>query len=266
MQVEVLRSRVSDNVVYVVWDEASREGLLVDPVDAPLALSRASELGVRVRYVVNTHWHPDHTSGNGEALAATGARLLAPEVERGLIEGVNEGLAAGDAVTLGEGRLEVLEVPGHTVGHLALLEREGGHLLSGDLIFGGGVGHARYGGDVWVMARTFREVVRGLPAGLKYYPGHDYTHLNLPFCLWLEPENEEAARWAAALGEGSVPGDLDRERRVSPFLRAGEAGLQARLREQHAQVWEEAGEATCDEDRAFVTLRWLRDRWRPTSR
>jgi hydroxyacylglutathione hydrolase len=256
MIIECIQSGRSDNWFYLLADDQRRGGVLIDPIDPEAALARAAALGVEVSWVLNTHWHPDHTGGNAAVLAATGAKLAIPARERGLIQGGDLFLEGGQRLPVGQEEAQILDSPGHTVGHIAVLA--GRHFFCGDTIFVGGAGNVRFGGDAVTLAATFRDVLGALPDDTLIYPGHDYAVRNLEFCLHIDPDNEAAARRLEEVraSTGLAQSTLGQERASSVFCRVQEAGLQARLRALAPEV-AHADPAT----RAFVALRALRDRW-----
>lgn len=261
MQIEVLHSRVSDNRFPLLRSDDGAEAVVIDPIDHAQVLARVEALGVRLRWVINTHWHPDHTGGNAQVLAATGAGLAAPAGEQAMIRGVTRALREGDRVELGGDALEVIGTPGHTQDHITL--RWGRHLFSGDTVFTAGAGNCRFGGDPRVLHATFRKLAALPPDGL-LYPGHDYTRRNLEFCLHVEPDNAPAQAMLDALGDDDasayIQTTLGQEQALSPFWRVDDAGLQATLQARFADAWDRHDGATAAE-RAFVTLRALRDAW-----
>lgn len=261
MQIEKIRSTLSDNWFYLLADDQGGHGVLIDPIDAKQALQRARERGIQIQTVLNTHWHPDHVGGNREVLQATGARLAIPATEKDRIQGGDLLLEDGDSFDIGPDSGRILLAPGHTHGHICLLVGE--HLFSGDVIFAGGCGHTRLGGDPRVLYRTFRDVLSGLPPQVLFYPGHDYAARNYAFCLATEPTNAAAEQALARAQEG--PGlfqqPLGLERQASPFWRTHEVALQVHLRQAHAELWGSLPEDADDAERAFLTLRRLRDQW-----
>lgn len=261
MEIEILRSAVSDNAFYLIHDQG--RAVLIDPIDPATALARVEALGVGVEAVVNTHWHPDHTGGNAAVVAATGASVLVPAGEAAMISGHDGVLSGGDRLTVGAASFEVLDTPGHTQGHISLWAP--GHLICGDTIFVGGAGNCRFGGDPVVLYRTFSQGLAHVPDETQLYPGHDYAVRNLEFALHLDPDNEEVAARLAEVraGTGGAPmtmSTLGQERRTSPFFAWGRPRLQARLQAHHPEAWAQ-GAGLDDEARTFVAVRFLRNSW-----
>jgi hydroxyacylglutathione hydrolase len=218
---------------------AGPDAALVDPGEAGAALALAEAAGVRPRWILHTHAHPDHVGGTREVAARLGAVVCGHPGDAGWFA-PDRALADGELLELGALRVRVHHAPGHTPGSV-LLEC-GGHLLTGDTLFTGGTGNCRNGGDPAVLAASFHAVFPRLDGALRVEPGHDYGAANLPFVLALEPGNREAAarleavRAAAAAGREPEAATLTEERRVNPFLRTASP-------------------------EAFVALRARRDAW-----
>ena len=224
----------ADNYLWLVRDPASGEVAVVDPGDAAPVLGRADALGWRIGQVWNTHWHPDHTGGNQAVIAATGARLSAPAAEAGKITGIDVMLRDGDTVRLGQHVGEVWEVPGHTLGHIALVFRDAGVAFVGDTMFAMGCGRL-FEGTPDQMFAAFERLGQ-LPDDTLIYCAHEYTLANARFAAAVEPANAAiAARLAEvealrAANQPTVPTTIGAERATNPFLRAADVAQFAELR------------------------------------
>jgi hydroxyacylglutathione hydrolase len=242
-----------DNYCYLLAEGG--EAALVDPGDAAVALGLAAEHGVRPRFVLHTHGHPDHTGGSAALRQQLGARVLGHGGDAAWFE-PDEDLAGGP-LRLGGMELRVHLAAGHTPG--SVLYEWRGRLLSGDTLFWGGAGNCRHGGDPGRLADTFLSVVAGLDPSLEVHPGHDYAGANFPFVLDLEPGNAaaaarlRAAREARAAGGEPAAPTLAEERLANPFLRAGSVEVGAALAAK--------GLAVPGSRDAFLALRRLRDAW-----
>jgi hydroxyacylglutathione hydrolase len=250
------------NYHYLVACAETGEALAIDPWDADLMARTARERGWHIRQILNTHHHRDHTAGNEELRAATGATVLAHAGAAATIGNVDRGLADGDVVSVGNTiQLECLDTPGHTLSHVCLFAHAGQPaLFSGDTLFNAGAGNCHNGGDPDRLYETFVNRLANLPESTRLYPGHDYMANNLAFTLDREPENEDAARMRTAL-EGRPPQampvtTLAEERRINTFFRLQNPDVVEHLRERFPDL---PGHATARQ--VFLRLRELRNRW-----
>lgn len=222
----------SDNYIWLVNDEASGETAVVDPGDAAPVLAEARGRNWRITQVWNTHWHPDHTGGNLAIKEAMGARVYGPVKES--IPGRDIGLVKGDAVRLGTHVGRVIEVPGHTLGHIAFVFDNDRVAFVGDTLFAMGCGRL-FEGSAQQMHASLQELAE-LPVEMQLYCAHEYTLANARFAVHAEPANSaiakrlERVRRLREEGKITIPTTLAEERETNPFLRATNATEFARLR------------------------------------
>jgi len=224
----------SDNYLWLVHDEASGETAVVDPGDAAPVLGEADKRGWTITQVWNTHWHPDHTGGNLAIKEATGARISGPAGEH--IAGRDLALAEGDEVRLGGHVGRVIAVPGHTLGHIALIFDEERVAFVGDTIFAMGCGRL-FEGTPDQMYESLGRLTQ-LPADTRLYCAHEYTLSNALFATHADPGNTAAADRMIQVkrlreeGKITVPTTVAEERATNPFVRAGSVDEFARLRKE----------------------------------
>jgi hydroxyacylglutathione hydrolase len=224
----------SDNYLWLVHDEASGESAVVDPGDAAPVLTEAKRRGWQITQVWNTHWHRDHTGGNLAVKEATGAPIYGPERED--IPGRDVALREGDEVRLGNHVGRVIEVPGHTLGHIALIFDRERVAFVGDTLFAMGCGRL-FEGSPGQMYRSL-ERLTSLPADTNLYCAHEYTLSNGRFAAHAEPQNAAIAdrlREVKRLRNGgkiTVPTTVQQERETNPFVRATNVDEFARLRKE----------------------------------
>ena len=141
------------NFNYLVVCPDTGEALAIDPLDYGKCLALASDSGYTIRQVLNTHEHGDHTGGNRELIAATGAVLIAHADAGARIDGVDRGVRAGCVIRVGNTvELECLDTPGHTMSHVCLLAHAPEPaLFSGDTLFNAGAGNCHHGGHPEVL-------------------------------------------------------------------------------------------------------------------
>ncbi len=224
----------ADNYLWLVHDPASGETAVVDPGDPAPVLAEADRRGWRIDQVWNTHWHPDHTGGNAAVVAATRATLSAPAAEVARISGADHLLGEGDTVRLGDHAAEVWAVPGHTLGHIALIFPDAAIAFVGDTMFAMGCGRLFEGSPEQMHASLTR--LAALPPETLIYCAHEYTLANARFAAHAFPDDAAiAARLAAveaarAAGRPTVPTSIADERSTNPFLRARDTAEFAALR------------------------------------
>jgi hydroxyacylglutathione hydrolase len=257
MHIDVLASRMTDNFFYLL--HAGEEGLLIDPIDAELAVERVRALGLTSVRVLVTHGHGDHVGGNDAVVIALGAKVWAPAVAERFPVRHDVGLREGDTIPLGPHTLTTWAMPGHTDDHLSFWTP--GHLFAGDVLFSSGVGNCRYGGNVDALYATIQRLAT-LPDDTRVYPGHDYAARNLEFTFSILPDDPEA-HLLADLVEATEAGQLfvttlGQERRANLFLRTRETGVQAALRKM--PEWDTFA---CEDASltAFRVLRHLRNQF-----
>ncbi|MDQ3246046.1 MAG: hydroxyacylglutathione hydrolase [Pseudomonadota bacterium] len=224
----------SDNYLWLVHDGASGETAVVDPGDPAPVLAEVERRGWRLTQIWNTHWHPDHTGGNLAVKDATGSTLSGPATEP--IPGRDVALEEGSTIRFGEHVGRVIEVPGHTRGHIALIFDDGRVAFVGDTIFAMGCGRLFEGTPEQMFASLQRLVE--LPEDTALYCAHEYTLSNAVFAAHAEPANPDIAarlaevRQLRAEHRMTVPTTVAQELATNPFVRASDADDFARLRSE----------------------------------
>jgi glyoxylase-like metal-dependent hydrolase (beta-lactamase superfamily II)/rhodanese-related sulfurtransferase len=162
---------------YLLADEASREAILIDPViervDRDLKL--IDELGLELKYVLDTHVHADHVTGAGELRQRTGAKTGVAKVMG--VACADMALEHGDSLRFGEQELEARATPGHTSGCMTYVVEHQGQTLAftGDALFVRGCGRTDFQqGDSATLYDSVHEQIFSLPEDTVIYPGHDY--------------------------------------------------------------------------------------------
>ncbi len=212
----------SDNYIWLVHDEESGETAAVDPGDAAPVLAEAERRGWTIDQIWNTHWHGDHTGGNLAIKATAGSRIEGPAGER--IPGRDVELREGDEVRLGKHAGRVIEVPGHTLDHIALLFDKDRVAFVGDTLFAMGCGRL-FEGTPAQMYRSLQRLAE-LPPETRLYCAHEYTLANARFAASAEPDNAAIVRRLAdvesmrAADQITVPTTVAQERETNPFVRS----------------------------------------------
>jgi hydroxyacylglutathione hydrolase len=223
---------LSDNYGFLLHDPDSGETACIDTPDADEYLRQAEAKGWRITQIWNTHWHPDHAGGNEAIKAATGCSVTAPKADAPKIAAVDRTVGHGDTVSLGQWPAEVIDVGGHTLGHIAYHLPEATLAFVGDSLFALGCGRMFEGTPDQFWASLSR--LKALPPDTTLYCAHEYTQANARFALHADPDNLELQLYAGevenkrARGEPTVPMQLRRELATNPFLRADEENLRNR--------------------------------------
>jgi hydroxyacylglutathione hydrolase len=202
-------------------------------------LAYLDRTGLALAAIVNTHHHGDHVGGNRALLERFAVPVFGPAGET--IPGRTQALREGDAIELPRlgVRLRVLDVPGHTAGHIAYTGAIAGQpvLFCGDTLFAGGCGRLFEGTAAQMWSSLSK--LAALPEATQAYCAHEYTLANLRFAHAVEPGNTELAARIARdsarreRGEATVPSTIALERATNPFLRAAQPAVRAAA-EAHA--------------------------------
>ena len=224
----------TDNYLWIVHDDASGETAVVDPGDAAPVLAEAGRRSWPIDQVWNTHWHADHTGGNLAIKRATGARIFGPAGEN--IPGRDVALSEGDELRLGNHVGRVIEVPGHTLGHIALIFDEDRVAFVGDTLFAMGCGRLFEGTPEQMYHSLLR--LTQLPGDTRLYCAHEYTLSNARFAAHALPGDAAVENRLSQVeqlrdeGKSTVPTTVAQERETNPFVRATDASEFARLRKE----------------------------------
>ena len=244
-----------DNYVYLVHEPAAGLTGVVDPSLAEPVLDALKHHGWNLDFIINTHHHWDHTGGNIELKAETGAKVVGPLAEAARIPLIDMAFKEGERFQFGQAEAQILDIPGHTSGHIAFWFADNDVLFCGDTLFSLGCGRLFEGtpAQMWNSLSKIRE----LPDATQVYCGHEYTEANGRFALTLEPENPELrsimerVRATRAQGQSTVPSKLGDEKAANPFLRADKDALQAAM-----------GMAGADPVEVFARVRSQKDAFR----
>jgi hydroxyacylglutathione hydrolase len=170
---EQLRAGGDRNFGYLLGDRDTRQGVLIDPSYSPDAfVQRASDQGLTVTHVINTHGHSDHTNGNAKAVELTAAPVAA--FADSLLIRPDLGLGDEQELDVGGLRLQFFHVPGHCPDHLVVYEPSWRVLITGDLLFVGKVGGTSNDDDARTEWASLQWLLDWLPDDVTVWPGHDY--------------------------------------------------------------------------------------------
>lgn len=224
---------LSDNYAFLAHDAASGETALIDAPEAGPILAALAEKGWRLTQVLLTHHHWDHVEGLAEILAAYPAKVTGAAADAQRLPPLDAQVSEGDSVQIGGETGQVIDVSGHTVGHIAFYFPGSHAVFTADSLMALGCGRV-FEGTMDQMWGSLSKLA-ALPPETVVYSGHEYTQANGRFAETIEPDNADLQQRlrdiaaARAADTPTVPSTLALELATNPFLRAGEPDVQANL-------------------------------------
>jgi hydroxyacylglutathione hydrolase len=215
---------LSDNYGVLVHDPDTGATASIDAPEAAPIEAALKATGWKLTDILVTHHHNDHTGAIQALKQAHGCRVVAPAAEADKIPAVDETVRQGDKVSVGTLSANVIETPGHTLGHIAYWFHADGLAFVGDTLFSIGCGRVIEGTPE--MMWTSLKKLRDLPDDTEIYCGHEYTAANIKFARTVEPDNPVLAARDAQVrrqieeGEPTIPVTIGDEKLANPFLRA----------------------------------------------
>ncbi|MHC8286342.1 hydroxyacylglutathione hydrolase [Pseudomonas sp. XS1P51] len=224
----------TDNYIWLLQDPHTRRCAVVDPGDAaPVQAWLAAHPEWVLSDILITHHHHDHVGGVEQLKKATDAKVYGPASEN--IPARDVALKDNDRISVLGCDFNVIEVPGHTLGHIAFYHQ--GLLFCGDTLFAAGCGRLFEGTPEQMHTSLTR--LASLPEDTLVYCTHEYTLSNLRFAVAVEPGNPDTAERLAKVieqrGAGimTLPSNLALEKRTNPFLRTGETSVKEKVDERN---------------------------------
>ncbi|XP_054792510.1 hydroxyacylglutathione hydrolase cytoplasmic-like [Prosopis cineraria] len=229
---------LEDNYSYLIVDESTKEGAVVDPVEPEKVLEVANSHGVDIKLVLTTHHHWDHAGGNDMIKQLVpGIKVYGGSVDN--VKGCTDKVDNGDKVFLGADiSILSLHTPCHTKGHISYYVTGRGDehpaVFTGDALFIAGCGKF-FEGTAEQMHQSLCVTLGSLPKPTRVYCGHEYTVKNLQFALTVEPNNlrtERKLTWAQnqrQAGQPTIPSTIEEEMETNPFMRVDLPELQEKV-------------------------------------
>lgn len=242
-----------DNYAYLIHNEASGETALIDAPEAPPILAALAARQWSLSTILITHHHADHIDGIPAIVKATGARVTGCKADAHRLPPLDHAVSPGDRLALCNQPAHIIDVSGHTVGHIAIHLPEASLLFTADSLMAMGCGRLFEGTPAMMWASLQR--LAALPDDTVVCSGHEYTAANARFALAIEPDNPALVTRTAeitaarAAGRATVPSLLGAERATNPFLRAHLPAVKAALNLPHVTDAESFAEIRSRKDR-----------------
>ena len=244
----------SDNYIFIVKCLKSGVVFCIDPGDFSPIDNFLIEKGWNLDFILNTHHHFDHISGNLQLKEKYNCKIVGNKNDAARIPGIDIKVEDNQIIHIGEIELKVIFVYGHTIGHIAYFIATDNILFSADVIFSSGCGYL-FEGTAQQMYNSL-EKIKQLPENTKIYCAHEYTLDNIEFALSIEPNNSDLqnklinCQELRAKNIATIPTDLKNELATNPFLRTNSAEIRHNLKMIDNQDVE-----------VFARIRSLKDSW-----
>lgn len=214
---------LSDNYAYLIHDAGTGETALIDAPEATPVLAALKQRGWPLNRILLTHHHADHIQAVPEIVAETGAKVVGAAADAARLPKLDLAVTPGDTVAVGSAQARIIDVPGHTVGHIAFHFPDDALAFTADSLMAMGCGRLFEGSpeQMWESLSS----LAALPDETLICSGHDYCRGNGAFALSVDPENAallERLRATAAGERECSPSTLAEERATNPFLRVTE--------------------------------------------
>ncbi|WP_170409803.1 hydroxyacylglutathione hydrolase [Ruegeria atlantica] len=244
---------LSDNYAFLAHDPVSGNTALVDAPEAGPILAELEKRGWALTHVLLTHHHWDHVDGLPTILESHKAKVIGAAADAHRLPALDQQVSDGDTFEFGGEPVKVLDVSGHTIGHVAYYLPGSAAVFTADSLMALGCGRL-FEGTAPQMWSSLSKLA-ALPDDTLVCSGHEYTQSNAKFAVTVDPDNAALQQRVAdidrarAAGEPTVPSSLALEKATNPFLRAADPSIQAHLGMQNAKPAEVFAEIRARKDR-----------------
>lgn len=215
---------LSDNYAYILRCSETGATALIDAPEAAPILAALDKQDWGLDQILITHHHFDHIDGIEAIKAATGAQVVGAAADAHRLPSLDSAVSDSDTITVGNLKAQILDVSGHTIGHIAFWFQANNMVFSADSLMALGCGRL-FEGTLPMMWETMQKFI-AMPAETLVYSGHEYTASNAKFALTIEPNNTDLIARAADIAKTrasdgfTVPATIGLEIATNPFMRA----------------------------------------------
>lgn len=218
---------LNDNYAYIYLND-KKEAFVVDPSEASPVIDTLEKNDLQLKYILNTHHHFDHIGGNFELKEKYNCKVVGSKKDRDRIPGIDIEISDGDYWSFKEHTAQIIEIPGHTSGHIAFFFKSLNAVFTGDTLFSLGCGRL-FEGTPTMMWNSLKKL-RALPDQTKIYCGHEYTLSNGKFINSIYPSEDMRLKIESLveLNEKnlpSIPSTIADEKKMNIFLKADDINL-----------------------------------------
>ncbi len=246
---------LNDNYIYLIEDCHADTVLVVDPALASLVIEACAQLHLKPTHIINTHHHWDHTDGNKELVQTYNCEVIANQDDAARIPCLSHPIPADSSFVLGNLRIQSINVPGHTLGHIAYVIDDA--LFCGDTLFGGGCGRLFEGthAQMWESLQK----LAALPDATRFYCAHEYTLPNLRFARDMDADNPVLKQrikddtQTRMKQQPTIPSSIGLEKKTNPFLRPLDAAF--------IQAYNQTNQTQFNALETFTDLRQRKNKW-----
>ena len=222
-----------DNYAYVIIDNDSKNIGVIDPSESLPIINFLKKKNLKLNYILNTHHHFDHVGGNTELKKIYNAKVVGFIGDKHRIPGIDITVSDNEKWYFGNSIVNILHIPGHTLGHICLFFEKEKIAFTGDTLFSLGCGRIFEGSHKQMLASLNK--IKKLPKDTKIYCGHEYTYKNAEFCIKHDVDNInlkkkfEKIKKLRSSNLPTVPTSLEDELKSNIFLRCNQSDLQIKL-------------------------------------
>ena len=224
---------LSDNYAYIINDEKTNTVGVVDPSESLPIINFLKKENLKLNYILNTHHHYDHIGGNIELKKMYNVKIVGFINDRHRIPGIDIMLKDNEKWVFGNSRVNVMHIPGHTLGHICFYFEKEKIIFTGDTLFSLGCGRI-FEGTHKQMLKSL-EKIKNLPKETKIYCGHEYTYKNAEFCMKYDKDNIslqkkfQKVKKLRSQNLPTIPTNIEEELKSNIFLRCNQNDLKIKL-------------------------------------